>query len=531
MNDTNVIDIIFVDDVNTSTHPYTEMAVVRAGFHEMGYKTDIHFFSKMSQDVIKNVFKERKPKYILGTFNYPEAETMLKILEYIKLTYEDVLICIASPFIDIYAEQLLQDYYFLDYAILGEPNQTSLELFKCLLNKLELTNCKGIVYRNEQSRIVKNEPRPYVENINNFPIADRSHQKLFNLEYVEILKSRGCTGTCSFCNFHSFRNRQPGSYFRIRSANDVVDEIQEIQEKSFGMKYKFFMGDFSLLEANNQAIDDLYLLAREIQNRNLKIVVHFSTRAELINQETAPLLKELKRAGVNSILVGFESMDCNDLKLYKKLATPDDNINAMNILRELDIELFPSFILFNPLTDENSLKKNFDFLYESGFGRTFNWYRSHLQVHPETSVVDLLIKEGLLQRDFDYLNIRNQIKWKNSYAKTLLNAFNDVDMSARLHRNQIRVFRLSNVVRNRLPEKYQDSFLDIIEHNKKLAAQMNEEHYEMACKSLSLAINGATEEQLHEICRKLDFSIYDEEYEKLKMMIEVKFERVRKYLI
>lgn len=46
-----------------------------------------------------------------------------------------------------------------------------------------------------------------------------------------------------------------------------------------------------------------------------------------------------------------------------------------------------------------------------------------------------------------------------------------------------------------------------------------------------MSVNGANVEQLKQVGRMIDFAHYDEIYKKLKMKVEVQFERVKKYLI
>ena len=153
-----------------------------------------------------------------------------------------------------------------------------------------------------------------------------------------------------------------------------------------------------------------------------------------------------------------------------------------------------------------------------------------MQLHPETAIVNNLIEEGLLRKDFDYLHIREQVKWKHSCMENLLTAFLQVPLSPILHRNQIRVYRLLNVVRNRLPHDMQDRFSYIAHRNMELAIEMNEENYRTVNQCLQMAVNGATVNQIYNICKEIDFEKYENEYENMKMHLEVKFERARKYL-
>ena len=125
-----------------------------------------------------------------------------------------------------------------DIGVIGEGELTLLELMKLPnLSPNCLTNVKGICYR-QNGELIFTEPRPLVDNLDEFPIPDRD---LMNTEYygsprtlipynhgrtMSILSSRGCPFSCVFCS-----TKIQWKKFRAHSAERVVEEMELIVNK------------------------------------------------------------------------------------------------------------------------------------------------------------------------------------------------------------------------------------------------------------------------------------------------------------
>ena len=93
----------------------------------------------------------------------------------------------------------------------------------------------------------------------------------------------------------------------------------------------------------------------------MQITVNFSclVRAnDIINGQNE--LKLLKAIGLKYVYVGIESFIQSHLDLYNKKITVSENINALHILDDLDLQPNIGFMLFNPITTVEDLLNTID---------------------------------------------------------------------------------------------------------------------------------------------------------------------------
>lgn len=192
------------------------------------------------------------------------------------------------------------DYGF-DYGIVGEYEFSILDFIK------------GNVPVNFVSRDKKDHKYPeLVENLDIFPFPERD---MTPVEYynepscfgrnIVMVSSRGCRLRCNFCNVESFY----GSHiYRVRSAKNVVDEMEQLKAK-----YRFdeiYFDDDNMV-SRKEHIDGI---CREIIRRNLKIS-WLCMGDGFVDDETLELLAV---AGCTTYKFGVEHFDKDILKLIPK---------------------------------------------------------------------------------------------------------------------------------------------------------------------------------------------------------------------
>src|SRR3989344_8725065 len=120
-----------------------------------------------------------------------------------------------------------------DFAIRGEPELISLNLANALYNKKDLKEVKGISFKKNE-KIMHNPDEKLIENLDDLPFPARD--LLNNEKYIEpltqepytlVITGRGCPFNCIFCT----ANRYYGKRQRIRSPNNIVDEIEEVVKR------------------------------------------------------------------------------------------------------------------------------------------------------------------------------------------------------------------------------------------------------------------------------------------------------------
>ena len=98
-------------------------------------------------------------------------------------------------------------------------------------------------------------------------------------------------------------------------------------------------------------IDNDFLSSRQKLSSFLDIIKELDLKKNYIIYgsvkgviETQDLLKEFVRLGLSAILIGYETFKDEELMNYNKKITSSENFKASIILKELDIDVWASFM-------------------------------------------------------------------------------------------------------------------------------------------------------------------------------------------
>jgi magnesium-protoporphyrin IX monomethyl ester (oxidative) cyclase len=199
----------------------------------------------------------------------------------------------------------------IDYVVIGEPEQTMLELASALKKEnSDLEKVRGIGFvKNGQTIITP--ARPPIEDLDSLPFPAR--HLLPMQEYFEAVKetslrgevckpwammitSRGCPYDCVFCSIHTLMSKQ----WRGRSPENVVDEIERLVTAYGIEQIDFYDDNMSLNKKRMEAICDL------IVKRGLDIewFTPNGVRADTLDEN---LLRKMKASGCKKIRIAPES--------------------------------------------------------------------------------------------------------------------------------------------------------------------------------------------------------------------------------
>lgn len=162
-------------------------------------------------------------------------------------------------------------------------------------------NVKGIGWK-EGSTFHINEFHPFIENLDDIPIADRNFlpkkMDYFNpvvkrVPYTTMITSKGCPGRCIFCSSPPFY----GKKYRLQSAERVLDEMEFLRNK--GYKEIFFRDE--TFTASRQRVEKI---CDGIIRKNIDITWICSARIATLDYK---IMKLMKRAGCHMVRVGVET--------------------------------------------------------------------------------------------------------------------------------------------------------------------------------------------------------------------------------
>lgn len=213
-------------------------------------------------------------------------------------------------------EQTMQEIPDIDYLIYGEGELTIVELLDKLNKKEDLLGVMGLVVR-EGKEIIKNPPRPLIEDLDSLPYPNRDlvdikkYKKSHvvrgfsrrDMNIAEIIINRGCIGNCIFCASHINYGRR----IRFRSYENVIGEINELIEK-YNIRYLDIEDDTFTIKK-----DIVLKLCAFLKEK--KLLWGCCARVDTVDPE---LLKVMADSGCKSILYGVEVGSNKAMKEIKK---------------------------------------------------------------------------------------------------------------------------------------------------------------------------------------------------------------------
>lgn len=298
-------------------------------------------------------------------------------------------ICCGGFTATLSVKHILEKIQGIDSIILGEGDFTFTNLVKNILSEIEWRNLTGLAFR-QGDEIIINPPafKPDLDSLSH-PVRDLLPICLEKTNYATILASRGCYGVCTFCSNCSFERITLGSNWRGRNPKDVVDEMESLRQDYEVTVLKF--NDPNLFGPGRSGRQHIIDLCQEIIRRDLNdLHLMGFCRADDIVRDVAQLMKQ---AGFERLLIGIESSDPNVLRLFHKGISFQTISQMISILREVDIDLVPGFMIFNPYTTIKTLEQDITFLGKNNFSSILS---KTLRVFDGTPIQRILESENRL---------------------------------------------------------------------------------------------------------------------------------------
>jgi anaerobic magnesium-protoporphyrin IX monomethyl ester cyclase len=248
----------------------------------------------------------------------------------------------------------------LDSVVRFEGELTLLELTDALGLGQDWHAIHGIAYR-QGADIVATDLRPLLSNLDELPYPDRSVEPAMMLgrRVVQMLASRGCIRTCSFCSIHMFYRSAPGKVVRTRKPADVAREMRRLHDERGATIFSFQDDDFPVFGRVWQRWAREFVA--ELYRNDLpgRIIWKINARADSVD---SVLFAEMRDAGMYMVYMGLESGSDEGLVTLNKSITVEQNLNAVGILKQLGLVFDFGFMLLDPSSTFESVLENVTFL-------------------------------------------------------------------------------------------------------------------------------------------------------------------------
>ncbi len=308
-----------------------EPVIIDATAEKLGYKETL------------TRIKSFLPALFVGMGVYYVAEgTVGRLAKALKKINPDLPIVVGGGHISILGEKVMERHPQFDIAVFGEGEETIVDVAKALSQSRPLGNLKGVVCR-QGGKIIKNSPRPFLKNLDKIPFPawdllpditryyTPAGDSLKRWPSTGLVTSRGCPGTCFFCNRNSF-----GTHVRQNSPDYVIAEIKDLQKK-YNIKDIYFQDD-TFVANRKWVVKFCRLLIRE----KLDLTWACHGRVDFVD---LPLLKLMKKAGCWQMAFGLESGSQQVLDAINKRTTVKQNYQALQYCRRAGLSTKGLFMI------------------------------------------------------------------------------------------------------------------------------------------------------------------------------------------
>lgn len=289
-----------------------------------------------------------------------------------------------------------------DFALIGECESTIVELINRIERKeQDISDIPGICYENEESKIVLNRGRKFIDNLDDIPFPlweeldpnsypPSPHGGFFRrYPIAPIITSRGCSFKCKYCTSSLLWQRK----FRKRTAINVCDEM-ELLIKKYGVREIHFEDDN--LTGGREHIT---AICEEMIRRKLDVVwaCPNGVRADSLDKD---LLRLMKRAGCYCLGFGIESFSQEIMDSMNKQLNTTRTSEIVKAANDVGIETWGFFIIGLPGETKETFERTVSLSLELPFDRANFSYFAPL---PGTYFFDQWIKD----KDISSINWRS----------------------------------------------------------------------------------------------------------------------------
>ena len=328
--------------IHSNPAVYSLQKCVTAYAPEYGRNVELAEFTinHYADDILQEIYR-RRPDVVAFSCYIWNLQMIERVLEDLPRVLPEVQIWAGGPEVSYDAPEFLKKHDCMTGVMMGEGEETFLELMEYWHGKKKLNEIPGITWRDGEGEIKVQPGRPLLD-MNRIPFL---YDELDDFEHRIIYyeSSRGCPFSCSYCLSSIDKS------VRFRDAQTVVKELQFFLDRKVP-QVKFVDRTFNCRHSHALTI---WNYIREHDNGITNF--HFEIAADLLNEEELALLNTM-RPGLVQLEIGVQStnqktieaidrvMDFSHLCSVVKRVQSGHNIHQhLDLIAGLPWENFDSF--------------------------------------------------------------------------------------------------------------------------------------------------------------------------------------------
>lgn len=308
---------------------------------------------------LRELLRRERPAMIGFSCTTASFHDCVRLAQLAKEELPQIRTVLGGAHVSALQEKVLEFSPLIDYAVIGEGEQTMLELAQ--LQGAQPQNVSGVVWRASDGSIVNNGyrsdalvldelPFPAYEKLAGYP--DAYKLPIFNYPKApnsSCISSRGCPYSCSYCDRSVFQRS-----FRYNSAEYLYQHLKYLKER-FGIRHiNFYDDQFTFHRGRVEEFCRLMI------DRPLGMTFNCAVRAEHVDRE---LLRLMKVAGCWMVSLGIESGDEQLLAQHRQNANLELLAETIRTIKSCGIRTKGLLMMGLPGESEASIRRSMEYVF------------------------------------------------------------------------------------------------------------------------------------------------------------------------
>ncbi len=331
---------------------------------------------------------------------WPIAEALLTA---IRRALPQALIVVGGEHVTACPEFTLETCRAVDVGVLGEGEETILDVLDAHASGRDLASVPGIVFRNAAGAAVRTARRERIRAVDDipapawhlFPVAayiDNALTHGANLgRCMPILASRGCPYQCTFCSSPLMWTTR----WSARRPDAVLTEMKEYIRRYAVTNFDFY--DLTAIVKREWIMEFCRLLIAE--RLDITWQLPSGTRSEAIDGEVADALYA---AGCRIINYAPESGSPPELARIKKKIEPRRMLASMRSARRAGIAIKANFVFGFPGSTWSDVRRTLAFIVRLAWIGVDDINAFPFSPYPGSALFDQLVAAQRVRLDGDY---------------------------------------------------------------------------------------------------------------------------------
>ena len=419
-------------------------------------------------------FKEFNVLFVSLMFSHdwPMTKSFIKT---IKTIYPEVTMVCGGEHISACPKFSMEDCPEIDICVLGEGEETSIDILKTIEQKKSLSKVNGIVYRSGEEIII-NPKRSRISQLDDIPLPawdlfPLENYLSNNLGYgvnpgrtMPMLISRGCPFQCTFCSSPQMWTTK----WQARDPDCVIEEMQFYIDKYKATNFDFY--DLTAIVRKDWIIKFCKKIIKK--NWNITWQMPSGTRSEALDDETLGLMM---LSGQKHISYAPESASKTTLQKIKKKIKIENMKESIRSALSKGMSVKLNLMLGFPDETHKEMLETLRFVLDAAFMGVSDVYLASFAPYPGSELFDQMYKNGQIPKldDEYFLNLTSYTDLLHSYSYSrhvghhMLSFYRIGGMSMFYILNFVlrpkRIFRLfRNVIKGKEESKFENSILQIM---------------------------------------------------------------------